>query len=141
MDFLIPLMKVILYLMDNNEGTNISFYLNDLCQTVRMACAVYILIYNGYYFPFSWYKFLNNWILLRKKRITEKICEEMDPGRNRHQMLIRYTLHYLDFPGYIKKIFLATRAFTRDKKVKTNVLTLLFLHLLISSTKTYICGM
>ena len=47
----------------------------------------------------------------------------MDPGRNRHQMLIRYTLPYLDFPGYIKTIFLATRAFTRDKKVKTNVVT------------------
>ena len=50
----------------------------------------------------------------------------MDPGRNRHQMLIRYTLPYLDFPGYIKTIFLATRAFTRDKKVKTkNILQIL----------------
>ena len=47
----------------------------------------------------------------------------MDPGRNRHQMLIRYTLPYLDFPGYIQTIFLATRAFKRDKKVKTNVVT------------------
>ena len=65
----------------------------------------------------------------------------MDPGRNRHQMLIRYTLPYLDFPGYIKTIFLATSAFKRDKKVKTNVVTFLFLYLLISSTKTYICGM
>ena len=60
MDFLIPLMKVILYLTDNDEGTHISFYLNDLCQTVRMACAVNILIYNGYHFPFLLYKFLNN---------------------------------------------------------------------------------
>ena len=50
-------------------------------------------------------------------------------------MLIRYTLLYLDFPGYIKTIFLATRAFTRDKKVKTNVVTFLFLYLRISSTK------
>ena len=46
--------------MDNSEGTNISFYLNDLCQTVRMACAVNILIYNGYHFPFSLYQFLND---------------------------------------------------------------------------------
>ena len=78
--------------MDNGEGTNISFYLNDLCQTVRMACAVNILIYNGYHFPFLLYKFLNNWILLRKKEYTinlrysttEKVCKEMDPGWNRH---------------------------------------------------------
>ena len=55
----------------------------------------------------------------------------MNPGWNRHQMLIRYTLLYLDFPGYTKAIFLATRAFTRDKKVKTNVLTRLFLYIFL----------
>ena len=84
--------------MDNSEGTNISFYLNDLCQTVRMACAVNIFIYNGYHFPFLLYKFLNNWILLKGKAhtiyqpykgnliysATEKVCKEMDPGWNRH---------------------------------------------------------
>ena len=51
----------------------------------------------------------------------------MDPGRNRHQMLIRYTLPYLDFPGYTKAMFLATRAFKRDKKSQNECLDTSFL--------------